>query len=65
MYLDMTGSDLISELSIHTTFTANSTGFINCSVVVEDTNMIINCKNIAEVVANTTYYIYASMATSS
>lgn len=64
MYLDMTGSDLISELSIRTTFTANSTGYIDCSVTTEDINMVIVCKNIAEVATNTTYSIAAAMAVS-
>ena len=60
----MTGSDLISELSIHTTFTANSTGYIDCSVTTEDINMNIICNNIAEVVTNTTYSLSVAMAVS-
>ena len=64
MYLDMTGSDLISELSIHTTFTANSTGYIDCSVTTEDVNMYIICKNIAEIVTNSSYSIAVAIAAS-
>ena len=65
MYLDVTGSDLVSELSIHTTFSANSTGYIDCSVVTEDVNINIICKNIAEIITESIYSISVALAASS
>lgn len=65
MYLDLTGSDLVSELSIHTTFTANSTGYIDCSVAAEDINFNIICKNIAEIITESIYSISVALSASS